>query len=508
MPKTEYAGRRHRLLFVLSFLAVASAVTAVMMSRHMDVDSYYMIPLGREILEDGIPRTYAPSYYPGMRLVAQQWLYAVLAYLASLVPNELGLMAFHMAQVLILYALCYRYLKPAYGDPFWCWLGATACMLQLGDFAYQASLRPENATLALLLGTMLAMDDYDKSGKKPWLLLPPVLLLLEMQLHMTMWPLHFCVMAAYLAPFPEKLASKIPGRPVPARAMPDRWQLLSLATMAPVLLMQPYGLDGAAYLFRSMPAFGAIGVSEQQPLMLVEEQSLTVIAVGIMSVWLAFRHAIRMDELCLAIGIGLLGCANYHSGMFLPLALLALARPLLRMLAARDPSPAAESVPDGVKKLCAGIAAAAVAISAMACAAYAPGFRDWYGIGPAIGYIQDRGSGGNVLAETDAGSVLYYNGFAGRVMGDSRHEAMSKDVNGSTDGLKYLAWFMDGTDPDGEAPDIRGYLDRYDIDCVLLAEDRRAYSYLWGWLDGSGEWEKADHAASDDWAVWVRKGET
>lgn len=497
-------------LLPLSMLAVGLVTTCMMVGGHMDIDSYYMIPLGREVLEDGIPYFSSVSYYPDMRIVAQQWLYAAATYLASLVPGELGLMALHLVPLMLLYAMAYRYEKDACSDPFWAYLAATLGLFSLGFVQYQSTIRPENVTLALVLGTVMAMDRYEATEKKAWLLLPPVLMALEMNLHMTMWPFHLCAMAAYMFPFPEAVVNKIPGRPLPSRGMPDRNECLSLAATCAALFAQPYGMEGILYIVRSMPAFKHISVMEQQPLHLISKPAIMAVLCAILLYALAKRRLLRAEELCLAAGFTLLGAVNAHAGMFVPVALLAMGRALLRLLSSKDPMKAADLCPKHIKTAGTAIAAAVCVAASAFCVVSAPHFREYGGIEPAIEYLQSKPSG-NILCETDIGSVLNYYGFGGRIQGDSRHEEMDMNVNRSVNGIAYIDWFTDGVTGDLEEAIIerfetlQGYMDRYDIRYVLLPEKRRVYVYLWGWLEGSDQWVKTDHPADAEWAIWERK---
>ena len=291
--KKKGAGR----LLPVAMAAVGLTVTCMMIGGHMDIDSYYMFPLGREILESGIPRYSSVSYYPGMEVVAQQWLYAVIAYLASTVPHELGIMALHFAPLMLLYLMAYRYERRCCSDPFWAYMAATLGLFTCGFVQYQSTIRPENVTLILVLGTVMAMDRYESTEKKAWLLLPPALMVLEMNLHMTMWPFHLCVMAAYMFPFPEAAVSRIPGRPIQSRGMPDRPECLSLAASCLALFAQPYGIDGILYVVRSMPAFKHISVMEQQPLQLISKPAIMAILCAVLLYALAKRKLLKSEEL-------------------------------------------------------------------------------------------------------------------------------------------------------------------------------------------------------------------
>lgn len=502
--------KRRSLLLPLAMLAVALVTTAMMVGDHMDIDSYYMIPLGREILESGIPEFSSVSYYPGMRIVAQQWLYAVATYLASLVPGELGLMALHLLPLLLLYAMAYRYVRRMTSDPFWAYLAATLGLFSLGFVQYQSMIRPENVTLILVLGTAMAMDRYEATERRAWLLLPPVLMVLEMNLHMTMWPFHLCVMAAYMFPFPEAVMDRIPGKPLPSRGMPDRPECISLAAACLALFAQPYGIEGILYIVRSMPAFKHISVMEQQPLQLISKPAIMAIACAILLYQLAKRKLLKAEELCLAAGFTALGTVNGHSGMFIPIALLAMGRGLLRLLESKSPAKAADICPPHIRAIGTAAAAAVCIAAAACCIGSAPEFRNYGGIEPAIEYLSARPSG-NILAETDVGSILNYYGFGGRIQGDSRHEEMDINVNRSVNGIAYIDWFTDGITGDLEDAiaerygTLQGYMDRYDIQYILLPEKRRVYVYLWGWLEASDGWVKAEHGASDEWAIWERK---
>lgn len=507
--KPKENKKRTGALLPLSMLAVSLITTCVMVGQHMDIDSYYMIPLGREILENGIPTTNGVSYYPGMAMVAQQWLYAVITYMASEIPRNAGLMLLHLVPFAALYAACYKYERRACRDPFWAYLAATGSLLCCGIVQYQAMIRPENVTLLLVLGTCMSLEAYRASAKKAWLLLPPVLMVLEMNLHMTMWPFHFCAMAAYLVPYPEKMAVKLPFLKLPPRGAPDRYEAASVLASCAALFAQPYGLDGILYVARGMGAFSTVSVVEQQPLLLLSKQAALAVLCAVLF-WNVLKNGLfELGEACLAAGFTLLATVNIHAAMFLPVALLAMTRPLLRYLESKDPASAADICPENVKKFGTAAAAAACAAAIAFCALSAPGFRSYEGMDGVAAYL-DAGRPGNILAETDIGSLLYYHGFGGRIQADSRHELLDRKLNGTTDGISYIRWFSDGAEGtsgrelERRYGSLQGYLDEYDIQYIVMLEDRRTYVYLWGWLDASGGWKKTNIGPGGSWAIWER----
>lgn len=505
---------------LMAYLILAMCICFFWAHGGMDNDSYYMIPQGEEIISTGIPE-YNTFTYHGSKTVVQQWLYCVGLYFADQIPNNLGLLAFMLIQALILFRLLEKYIRRCTRDPFWSYLAATVILL-ISCANYTASLRPENITTILLLLQCMVLDAYREKPDKKYLIALPIIMLAEANLHISLWPAHACIYAAYFIPaaFPwiqEKIQSKYPKFPglcpglVQCDAMkPDPWLYGAAGISVLTLFANPYGLDGVLYLFKSVKVFKIIAMAEQLPPELISTTSVIIVASGI-SIYLMMKaKVIRSTEFCIALGFLALACFNHHNDMFLPLALMSVVRPALRLFESKEPATAAEIMPNGVKSvLIVGLALMAC-VSAVFTAKMTVEFKQMPGLDPVIEYVKANQTG-NILNNMNTGPMLDYAGVR-KLYGDTRPELLLNTI-GETDEnpALVLGWLCTGVMPKEISDNygsIEAYLDAKDIQFIIDVKGVPVMTYLAGWLQSAQGWQLVDIEMPDDaekiYEVWER----
>lgn len=533
MPETNTNGRSESKLdrwfsqpykplgtAVMAYLIFAMCICFFWAYGGMDNDSYYMIPQGQEIVTSGIPE-YNTFTYHGSKTIVQQWLYCIGMYFADQVPNNLGLLAFMLIQALLVFRLLEKYIRRATKDPFWSYLAATVILL-ISCANYTASLRPENITTILLLFQCMVLDAYREKPDKKYLIALPVIMLAEANLHISLWPAHACIYAAYFIPamFPwiqEKLQAKFPKFPsicpglVEGDAMkPDPWLYGVSCLSVLTLFANPYGLDGFLYLFKSVKVFSIISMAEQLPPELISTTSV-IVAASVIAIWLMLKkHVIRSTELCIAAGFLALACFNHHNDMFLPLALMSIVRPALRLLESKNPSKASDVMPNGVKSVL------IIGLAVMACVTgvfttnMVIEFKTMPGLDPVIEYVKENQTG-NILNNMNAGPMLDYAGVRG-LYGDTRPELLLNTI-GQTDEnpALVLGWLCTGVTPleiKENYGSIDAYLDTKNIQFIIDTKGSPVMTYLAGWLEGTDKWHRVDIEVPDDaekrYEVWER----
>lgn len=516
---------------VLMYVIISLLICFTWARMGMDNDSYYMIAQGKEIVEDGIPYYNNFTYTQGDRTVVQQWLYCIGIYLADLAPGNIGLLAFMLAQALLLFHMLERYIAKACPDPFWSWLGAiVSCTIT--SLNYIASLRPENITLILMLAQMNALEDYRESHKKKWLLALPAIMLAEANLHVSMWPIHVCVYLAYFVPwFVPKIEERIqlkerakfsicPGLLADDGMAPDKWLYGAAVLSVLATFLNPYGLDGVLYLVRSMPVFGVIGITEQESIVMVSKDGVMNLVMIAVLVTLVIKRRISATEACIVAGFTALACTNYHNTMYMPIAVAVLARVLLRWLNEKKPAKAADVMPNGVKCVLYAGLAACVGLTCLSTAGMVGTFTEKPGMDPVIEYIKaNQRPGDNIFNNMNMGPMMEYKGIKG-LFSDTRPELLMPGITGLEDEeLPLLFPWLGRRVPstyteEAYGNDIRTFLDENNIQFVADSTTFPTLPYLSGWLEGSGEWTEIDLGVPDPddidapdtraYRVWIR----
>lgn len=479
-------------LIPLAFYALFSVIWIItlLVSRYIDCDTYYIIPQGREILASGFPRVNGFTFFQDHETTVQQWVYCVITAWLDGIARIPAVIAFGLAQALALFALIERRMRKYNADRFWSYLSAIiATMIVNGS--YFVSLRPENATLMLLMLDVMILDKYKETGKPGYLYLLPLVTLAEINIHASMWPFHFCVLLANA--FPNVLRSKLSGN----QARPT-WHLLpAVALMAGSLFLNPYGIDNVTYVFRSMSTFDTIKIAEQQNTEMITIHGIFAIAVIVILAISISHGKLSSTSAYACAGFTLLACMNYHNSMFLTIAITYIAGDLLKILAEKT---------DGTRlagmlknSMWGAIAAAAACVGICASQTFTEGTFLTYlhqdgSLGLIVRYIKDNDPDANILNSTDAGSYLEYYGLR-NLFGDTRPELLNKSINKKENALEIYDLMDVGMEPESFGSDIRtipDFLEAYDIKYVIVYNITRSWPALRTYLDMTDEYELAD----------------
>jgi hypothetical protein len=281
-------------------------------------DLFFMSATGREILQNGIPYTNVWSMDHSAEFVAQQWLYCVI--IALLEPLGIwSLKLLVLITILILSVLIWKLMvirgcnnRMVYG------LTMTGIALTCG---YLYSARPESITIILLLLEAYGLEKYRATSKYGWLSLLPVTMVLEMNLHASMWIMHFGVVLIYMLPSGFSVIKK--------DYMLKQWKPVSIFTLLSIgcMFINPYGSDGVMYLFRSFSAgtFNLVPIKEVQPVTLFSSCMMAIALLCIMLVILLVAKKCDSVTFYTGIFIILLEFISVRNNMFHCIGLLYLA---------------------------------------------------------------------------------------------------------------------------------------------------------------------------------------
>lgn len=296
-------------LFVLAILSIL--VLQSMNTGGPSVDYYYMLEDGAYLLDHGIPRTNIFTYIPGQKLVLQQWAYCALAsLLVQTFGGPLGAI-FLTGLSTVLFVLGLIWFLTERKMPVVIALGLSV-LLELLDPYH--GVRPELLTLGLLFFELGAIEHVLRTKRKAMLFVLPLVTVLEMNFHGSMWIMHFLVLLPYL--FPMK------GRTIGAvriRSLPWKAGLFAVGSMTISIFLNPYGVDGILYLFRSMRFLKTYGfyIRELQPVHFPETLTPEVFLFHPFFRWIyamagflilttvriAKKKTVLFSDLCLCFGL-------------------------------------------------------------------------------------------------------------------------------------------------------------------------------------------------------------
>ena len=233
----------------------------ILLGAALDNDFYFLYPTGEYIVNNGFPTTDILSMHSSMGIIVQQWLSTVIFYF---VYSKLGLFGMtalleicYLAIMYLSYKLCLKIT-----DNFFI---SAVCAMAI-DFLLAAVFivtRPQVFTYIIILLELYFLESFVKDGKIRWLIPLPLLSVLIINLHSSMWLMLFVFAAPYAV-------SAIPFKFGKFRQEPS-CSFIKLLIAGIICLaagfINPYGIKSMLYIFSS---FGKSEINsiilEMQPL--------------------------------------------------------------------------------------------------------------------------------------------------------------------------------------------------------------------------------------------------
>lgn len=247
-----------------------------------DSDMYFLIATGREILKNGIPHTNVWTINKGQGIVIQQWLYAVILALVDK-AGYAGFSIFITFQFAIFTGLWLYFFSLRNISKRLSLLSLVMFSMPAQDYLF--SIRPQLVTMILILASCICIEKFRQTWKGVWLVGLPIMMCLEMQLHLSMWIIHFMVIMAYFVPafyfkpFDKTIEDDSLFIHLKEHKKAIVEFIVAIIAMIGTLFINPYGIRGAMYLIYSFKshAFDYVPVLEVNPTTFISPQGATIL---------------------------------------------------------------------------------------------------------------------------------------------------------------------------------------------------------------------------------------
>lgn len=228
-----------------------------------DNDVWFFLATGEWIAQHGIPYTNPFSIHEGLGFVAQQWLHCLISYLlysaGGFVAMGIWTTMLFLALAASMYVLGCKLRRTRSGSEVVMILVAI-CIVAASAYA---TVRPHLYSMLAFVWMVWACESYRASGNGRYLIACPLIACVHVNLHAAIAPYDLFIIACYalpdvLAPFHARgKLQKVSFVNATYARLP---LLAALVTSAVALLINPYGIKGALYLFLS---FGAAGYRDR-----------------------------------------------------------------------------------------------------------------------------------------------------------------------------------------------------------------------------------------------------
>ena len=474
----------------------------------MQIDMYFMVASGREILTNGIPYHNVWTIDSDSSIVLQQWSYDVILALLDKV-GYLGFLSFVIVELAAFMILSFYFFRQGKNKRLFCTIGIGIALFITQ--AYTFSIRPELITLLLILIQCIVLDRYRDTGSRKWLAVLPVVMLVEINVHASMWPIHYAVILAYMVP-------AFYTQSIKSNDVHSMWKGIIAASvcMFGIMFINPYGIDGILYVIRSYIAdtFKYVDIQEIMNTEIVSCWGAAIIVVCVLLFLCIKFRVLKSVTINIMLGFLTMAAMSPRNNMFLLIAVLF----LWRDLCDADFEVKLDWRKDLKRSIIPVLLAADMffaGLFGMRC----PLFHIDYDRMLTTGVIFDIADyieqsdveDPRVFTDMDAGSHLEYKGFK-NVYIDSRPEIYTADFTGDNNILadfsRYAVWGFTVPSIRNEKSGItvtddemQMWLDSYDFDYLVICSETEPY--LAGYMSRNSDYRRVDQF-SGRWLLYER----
>lgn len=288
-----------------------------------DNDGYFLIATGKEILQNGFSYYHPFSINHDMYYVVQQWLYTI--YIALLDSIGIGAMIVGTIFIALLLGFALRkmlIMRNSFLATFPSLVLSLTIALIGVNHNYMINIRPEAISIFLMLCQFICFEYYRKTSQLKALLFLPLIFLLEANLHMSMILIHMVFFIPYFLKLPQKVLNffNLKDNHIPL----NLYVVVILVFSSLISLINPYGLDGIAYLYNSLTAntFDYISITEVRKMTLISIHGVFFLSFLVFLWVLSKKQKVNSDTFLFVLGINLMYALALRNHMFIIISML------------------------------------------------------------------------------------------------------------------------------------------------------------------------------------------
>lgn len=289
-------------IFVFLWLSVL-VLFICLFSFKIDNDFWFLINTGKYILNNGYPLTEPFTIHANLEFIVQQWLTDIIFYLIYNKFGIYGMFVFMTIINCIIITLIYKISLLITNNKVKISLIITTITFMLLNYCFIIT-RPQIFDIILLLIELYILELYTKNNNKKILLILPLISLLMINLHSSLWLMIFVFLIPY---FIERIIHKQKIKP---------FLIISLLMLI-FGLINPYGIKSIIYLFNS---YGIEYINDTVGEMLpLNIQKNLIIYIYIFIVLLSFYYNKKNNKIryiLLTLGTCYLAISHYKGLLF------------------------------------------------------------------------------------------------------------------------------------------------------------------------------------------------
>ena len=224
------------LLFVIPFIFVCFG------NKVPNTDIWFIISLGKYVLSNGVPTVDPFTIHEGFSYIMQQWGSSTLIWKIYDIFGEYGLLIMVFLVLILLLIFFYRLCRQNNNSKIFSIILTTLAFSIVGK--HFIVMRPHIFSYLIFIIEIVLLEKYVKSNNWKYLIGLPILSLLLVNMHLSMWYFLF----VFLLPF---IANSIYIKNITIDKIKIMPLLITMLLMFVVGILNPYGIKGLSFIFKS-----------------------------------------------------------------------------------------------------------------------------------------------------------------------------------------------------------------------------------------------------------------
>ncbi len=302
--KNYYPTKYQALLFL-----IIPVLIGMLNSLLFDNDIWFLINTGRHILTNGFPVIEPFTIHENLSFVVQQWGSDIIFYTTYKYLGSIGL--YLLTNLVNIYIIFITYkLSMVLANKKRNLAVLFTCIITTLLALFFIITRPQILSISIFLTAFYFLEKFEQTNNKKFLLIIPVLSVLLINIHASMWWMLIIFMIPYLLhniPFKTKLLDN-------SKNTKYKEILVIIFISIMVGLINPYGLKAITYLFTSYNNYYINTLVNEMQIPSIHNLSGKVVYLIIFTVYLILiftKKKIKTNHLFLLLGTTYLALSSF-----------------------------------------------------------------------------------------------------------------------------------------------------------------------------------------------------
>lgn len=256
------------------YLFVLMILPCFIFNKTLDDDSYFLLKHGEYIINNGFPTTEPFTMHQNLNFVMQQWLYATIIYYIYNSFGQKALMAFIMIIFIFSTMFLQQTLELICNNKILSYILTFPSTFMMLFFT---RTRPIIVTYLLTILLFYSLLQYTKTQKVKWLILLPIISLIQINIQCSMWIFLFVMLLPFVFELKCFTSNNICNDSYNKTPI-----FITIILMVLIGFLNPYGHKAMTYVFKSISSVN-IGISEMATPTILNASGTMIILFTVLS---------------------------------------------------------------------------------------------------------------------------------------------------------------------------------------------------------------------------------